>query len=613
LRHIKNYKVGDDLTEKDNAKAIMRPGVFGRVLAAWKQHNPGQRPTLLFAPDVKGSIYFAEQFTEAGIPAAHIDGDDIWMNGESYSSDGDMRELVRDKLASGDIKVVCNRFVLREGIDWPFVECGILATVFGSLSSYIQSGGRLLRASPSTGKSKACIAKGSLVLTDRGEVPIESVLLSDKVWDGIEFVSHMGLAFNGYMEVISWDGLTATPEHEVLTENGWTTLAEAKASGQRITRAGNGWKEIRVSDDSDPHDIRDIGHARGGSILHVRKELVREISQDREARAEGVQALHETLWEALSGVDLSARSTPAQAMHRHRRPGLPRLRRTGNQVRLSGRVECDEMDRAESRASEKPKHDAGQNRQQRALRAGQPAMGYPIYAIEKPPKDAETKFSEQEICGSVSRSEVFTELVGHTLSQRHDGGTNSTTVEVYDLINAGPRHRYTVNGMIVSNCILDHGGNWWRHGSLNADRDWQLGMTNYRTVGERLERLRERQEPQPITCPKCNKVRQSGADCPACGFRYSKQSRPVVQIDGTLRNVEGPIMRPRKVVLKPDTQRLWESMYYRMRRAGKTFRQAEAFFCHEYHHWPPRDLKLMPRDPGDWWRRIDAVKPEALI
>lgn len=322
LRHIKNYRIGDDLTEKQNQQAMMRPGVFGRVLSAWQQHNPEGKPTLLFAPDVKGSIYFAEQFSAAGIPAAHIDGDDIWLDGQTYASDHEMRELVQDRLERGDLKVVTNRFVLREGIDWPFVECGIFACVFGSLTSYIQSGGRLLRASPSTGKTKA-------------------------------------------------------------------------------------------------------------------------------------------------------------------------------------------------------------------------------------------------IC-------------------------------------------------------IDHGGNWWRHGSLNADREWKLGMTNYQTVGQRMEDLRPAdantppKEAQPITCPQCHKVRASGPECSECGFRAPKRSRMVVQVDGALREVEGSIVKPRFIKMKSDTQQLWERMYFRMRRAGKTFRQAEGLFVHENHYWPPRDMKLMPVDPADWWRKIDAVKPEAL-
>jgi superfamily II DNA or RNA helicase len=149
LKHIKNYRVGDDLTDKENRKVMMRPGVFGRVLKHYRRLNPDDRPTILFGPDVAGSIYFAEQFYKAGVPSAHIDAKQVWCCGESYPSDDEVREDVLDRLRSGEIKVCCNRFVLREGIDLPEVAHAVFACVFGSLRTYVQAGGRALRSHPS--------------------------------------------------------------------------------------------------------------------------------------------------------------------------------------------------------------------------------------------------------------------------------------------------------------------------------------------------------------------------------------------------------------------------------------------------------------------------------
>src|SRR5688572_31989517 len=33
--------------------------------------------------------------------------------------------------------------------------------------------------------------------------------------------------------------------------------------------------------------------------------------------------------------------------------------------------------------------------------------------------------------------------------------------------------------------LQDHGGNWWRHGSLNADRDWRPDETANGMTGDR--------------------------------------------------------------------------------------------------------------------------------
>ena len=72
----------------------------------------------------------------------------------------------------------------------------------------------------------ACIAEGQLVLTDRGEVPIEEVRLEDKIWDGEEWVSHDGVIYKGEREVITYDGLTATPDHLVFSPSGYIPFSE---------------------------------------------------------------------------------------------------------------------------------------------------------------------------------------------------------------------------------------------------------------------------------------------------------------------------------------------------------------------------------------------------
>lgn len=155
LKLIGPTKVGEDLSDDKNHAAVMRPGIFGRVIENWLRHNPEQKPTILFGPSVAASQWFAEQFTEHGVEAAHIDGESIWWRGETIQSSPEAREKLLGEFRAGTVKVICNRFVMREGIDLPQAECGILATVIGSLSSYLQLGGRLLRAFP--GKESAII------------------------------------------------------------------------------------------------------------------------------------------------------------------------------------------------------------------------------------------------------------------------------------------------------------------------------------------------------------------------------------------------------------------------------------------------------------------------
>lgn len=67
----------------------------------------------------------------------------------------------------------------------------------------------------------ACIAKGQLVLTDTGLVPIEEVTTEHKVWDGQGWVTHGGLVHKGQRETVNVDGVICTPDHLVLTNQGW--------------------------------------------------------------------------------------------------------------------------------------------------------------------------------------------------------------------------------------------------------------------------------------------------------------------------------------------------------------------------------------------------------
>lgn len=146
LSDIKGVVAGADLSESQQRSAMMRPGLMGRVFDAFNQLNPTRRPTILFAPGVQESIWFAEEFSKRGVTSAHIDGENIWVNGDLERSTPELRKEILDGSRTGNICVLTNRFVLREGIDCPWLSHGIFATVFGSLQSYLQSGGRLLRS-----------------------------------------------------------------------------------------------------------------------------------------------------------------------------------------------------------------------------------------------------------------------------------------------------------------------------------------------------------------------------------------------------------------------------------------------------------------------------------
>ena len=106
----------------------------------------------------------------------------------------------------------------------------------------------------------ACIAEGQLVLTNHGLIPIEKVSTDDKLWDGENWVKHDGVVYKGKREVITYEGLTATPDHLVFHRNHYLPLSEI---------AG---KQAEIKGIQKVYDIRNAGrHHRftiSGKLVH---------------------------------------------------------------------------------------------------------------------------------------------------------------------------------------------------------------------------------------------------------------------------------------------------------------------------------------------------------
>ncbi len=311
---------GEEFSENQARQAMCNPTLFGRVWEWYDRLNPDRKPTILFAPGTQESLWFAENFIKKGVTAAHLAAGRVWFNGEELpcgtpEDEQESRQRVLAASKSGKCQVLCNRFLLREGIDAPWLCHGILATIFGGVQSYLQSGGRLLR---------------------------------------------------------STDG-----------------------------------------------------------------------------------------------------------------------------------------------------------------------------------KD---------------------------------------------------------------HCIIqDHGGNWWRHGSLNSDRQWSLQYTPGMVFGLRAEKMREKKAPEPWRCGGCGKINM-GTVC-ECGYVHRRQSRPVVTMQGELKELAGDIFKERRISTAKDGPAKWSQMYFRSLKGKgvKTFRAAAALFAYEnYWGWPDKNWPLMPLFEEDFYRLVPDVPRERL-
>ena len=88
------------------------------------------------------------------------------------------------------------------------------------------------RESPERQLGKAqvlgCFDANTLVLTDRGWIRLVDVLREDKVWDGENWVIHQGVIYQGEKRTIRYQGVRVTPDHQILTPEGWVSASRVR-------------------------------------------------------------------------------------------------------------------------------------------------------------------------------------------------------------------------------------------------------------------------------------------------------------------------------------------------------------------------------------------------
>ena len=80
----------------------------------------------------------------------------------------------------------------------------------------------------------ACFDKSTIVLTKRGEIPIIHVLETDELWDGIEWVKHQGVLYKGERQTLILDGVRLTPNHPVYLGNEDLWKPASSLYGQKL-------------------------------------------------------------------------------------------------------------------------------------------------------------------------------------------------------------------------------------------------------------------------------------------------------------------------------------------------------------------------------------------
>lgn len=264
----------------------------------------------------------------------------------------------------------------------------------------------------------ACIAEGQLVLTDRGLIPIENVTTEMKLWDGIEWVNHDGVVCNGEREVINYGGLEATKDHSVWTEiNGkyqQLRFDDAATSGSCLLKSGAGRENLRLAEDHFPTEE-----------IHERLE-----------RVHGTDRMHRLRTKKL---DTSCKSDARQNKR------LPKLQSTKiipemvGQTIYSGKTEMREPGRSSIQKLWGKRHKVRFSKCLRSLPLHDGGIGSTRQIDETGNRSDRQRW---KLCpGKPEMGNQTGTMPEHT-----------TIKKVYDIINAGPRHRFTVSNVLVHNC-----------------------------------------------------------------------------------------------------------------------------------------------------------------
>lgn len=122
---------------KSVEQALLKKAVFGNVIAHYRKLAMNKQ-AVCYCVSVKYSEMMAQEFCDAGIKAAHIDG----------STPQFLRDHLISEFRSGKIKILCNVDLISEGFDVPDCSCAILLRPTKSLTLYIQQSMRCMRYKP---------------------------------------------------------------------------------------------------------------------------------------------------------------------------------------------------------------------------------------------------------------------------------------------------------------------------------------------------------------------------------------------------------------------------------------------------------------------------------
>ena len=352
----------------------------------------------------------------------------------------------------------------------------------------------------------ACIAEGQLVLTNEGLIPIENVTLKHKLWDGESWVSHDGVTNKGEREVITYEGLTATPDHLVWIQGQSqpVQLGRAATSSAHLIQTGNGRTPIRLVGDHLTHETMEQVMEPclcSDEMCRVWPGGMDRIKQSDKRKIARLSAVFPT--KANTQVVGKEINFSKAKMRKSEQQRLSQLWSKGHSIRFP-KCYCSWT---LSDQTIRPAISSSRNRSNRQRERLFPRKHSLCYSYRKQFKQAlYSSFSLVTRILAIFKKRCNSNALRRPFSKRNNNVSRNIsirktqelekhqcTTRLYDIRNAAPHHRFTVSGKLVHNC--GYGGSV---GALKAMGALEMGLaedelqplvTAWRTSNPNIVRL----------------------------------------------------------------------------------------------------------------------------
>jgi superfamily II DNA or RNA helicase len=311
----------------------------------------------------------------------------------------------------------------------------------------------------------SCITGDTKVLSNSGWKRLDSVNLTDLIWDGEEWVTHSGLVYQGIKEVVTLDGVRMTSDHKVLTASGWYSAGEINNGGQ--SKKFNRTK-VWIPDSYGP-SWDDTGDSNAMCAMGMSVPMWEDCNSSKPVFESKTQSSSSQLrmpsWKrnAQNVVHTSVQNMDRYATQMLRPAGqrLQKLWWSGdNYMRPVGKFLRAVL--AGYALSLWQAFNFGPNRCKQQLHTTKLSLGYctgtSVQYEVQPTNRNPTRHNDNDQClTSIQCKEKYSICSNSPVWMGCGEGADNSGEAVYDIINCGPRNRFVVqngNGdpFIVHNC-----------------------------------------------------------------------------------------------------------------------------------------------------------------